>query len=85
MSVKATAHEYELTFFGGPAEGQVIKMFVEPTKRRWFCRQGTYTWWSIFKPPFHRETEAFEYKISGHAPRKEGALITYELVEEEAG
>lgn len=83
MPVKATAHEYELMFTGGPAEGQVVKMCVEPTKRRWFCRQGTYTWWSIYEPPSHPQTEMFEYKIAGHAPRRDGALIMYELVEDE--
>jgi hypothetical protein len=83
MPVKPTVSEYELNFFGGPAEGQVIKMFVEPTKVRYYCRQGSYTWWSIYPPERTVGTEVFEYKIAGHAPRKEGALLTYELVEEE--
>jgi hypothetical protein len=78
--MQVTQHEYELNFMGGPAEGQVIRMFLELTKRRWFCRRLRYTWWSICEPLEDAHTEAFEYKIVGHAPRPEGALVIYKLV-----
>lgn len=84
MPVKATPDEYELKFIDGPAEGQVIKMFVYPTKNRWFCRRLGYTWWSVYEPPADHHTEIFKYKIAGYAFRREGgAAFTYELVSDD--
>lgn len=79
---------YELRFLDGPAQGEKIILTVPPTRRRWFCRmrgEGPKpSWWFISeRPPADPDVEVTEYETSGHAPRKDGALVTYSMVEED--
>lgn len=77
---------YELRFLDGPAQGEKIMLSVPPTQRRWFCRMRgdgeQPSWWYIdAPPPADSDVEVTVYETSGHAPRKDGALVTYAAVE----
>lgn len=78
---------YELQFLDGPAKGEKIVLSVPPTRRRWFCRMARWaeippSWWVInAPPPADPEVEVTLYEICGHAPRKDGSLVTYAVVE----
>lgn len=77
--MQVTKLENELRFLDGPAADQTIRMFVEPTKHRWFCRRDDYTWWSSYRPPADLGTECFRYKMIGSVVRKDSVLFHYEL------